>query len=358
VVRWNGANRSTTYVSATQVTAAITAADVALAGTAPVTVFNPAPGGGTSNGQTFTVMNPVPSMDGLSPTSAPAGGPGFTLTITGTNFVASSAVRWNGASRATTYVSPTQVTAAIPAADLAVAGSVAVTVFNPAPGGGTSNPFSFAILAPGSVFDDFNRANSANLGNGWIERTPATFSLAGNRVTKAATGTGYRDNLAYRPSGENRLNAEASVEARLNGLPPAYPSVFVRGQTTLGFSGYLLHIDDDLAQASLYRIEPGPSMVTVPPPGSNATLLAQIAISPVLNTTDTFRLRLRATGILPVALQAYVERLTPSGWQIIGQATVDDGGLLQILTAGTAGFTGHVEGPVYSFDNFTRMSLD
>jgi hypothetical protein len=54
-VRWNGSNRSATFVGGTQVRAAITAADILNAGTAQVTVVNPAPGGGTSNALTFTI---------------------------------------------------------------------------------------------------------------------------------------------------------------------------------------------------------------------------------------------------------------------------------------------------------------
>jgi hypothetical protein len=59
-VRWNGSNRATTLVSSTQLQAAITAADIANAGTASVTVFNSGTGGGTSP-QTlnFTITPPV-----------------------------------------------------------------------------------------------------------------------------------------------------------------------------------------------------------------------------------------------------------------------------------------------------------
>jgi hypothetical protein len=58
VVRWNGVARTTTYVSATKLTAAVPASDMSSAGTASVTVFNPAPGGGASNAKTFTVKAP------------------------------------------------------------------------------------------------------------------------------------------------------------------------------------------------------------------------------------------------------------------------------------------------------------
>jgi hypothetical protein len=44
-VNWNGSARTTTVVSSSQLTAAITAADIASAGTATITVTNPAPGG-------------------------------------------------------------------------------------------------------------------------------------------------------------------------------------------------------------------------------------------------------------------------------------------------------------------------
>jgi alpha-L-arabinofuranosidase/PKD repeat protein len=59
-VQWGGSNRTTTYVSATQLTALISAGDVASAGTAIVTVLNATPGGGTSGGQTFTINNLTP----------------------------------------------------------------------------------------------------------------------------------------------------------------------------------------------------------------------------------------------------------------------------------------------------------
>ena len=145
VVTWNGADRTTTFVNSGQLTASITAADIATADTAGVTVFNPAPAGGISNTMNFPVNNPVPTLSWLSPSSATAGGGAFTLAVRGTNFISGSSVRWGGASRTTTYVSSTQLTAATTAGDISSAGTVAVTVFNPAPGGGTSSALSFNV---------------------------------------------------------------------------------------------------------------------------------------------------------------------------------------------------------------------
>ena len=59
--------------------------------------------------------NPVPVLSSLSPASVVAGSGGVTLTVTGSGFVASSVVRWNGADRPTTFVNATQVRASLSA---------------------------------------------------------------------------------------------------------------------------------------------------------------------------------------------------------------------------------------------------
>ncbi|MBU1671359.1 MAG: S8 family serine peptidase [Actinobacteria bacterium] len=152
-VRWNGSDRTTTYISGNQLTAQIAAGDITTAGSALVTVFNPAPGGGTSNVQTFdiqTPVNPAPSISSLSPDHATAGGPGFTLTVNGTGFIGDSQVSWNGANLPTTYVSSTRLTATVPAASIAGGGAAQVCVSNPPPGGGESAAKSFSIVQAAS----------------------------------------------------------------------------------------------------------------------------------------------------------------------------------------------------------------
>ena len=176
-VRWGGSSRTTTFVNSAQITAAITATDIASAGTVAVTVVNPAPGGGTSASQTFTINagnNPAPTLTSLSPPSAVAGGPAFSLTVTGTNFVSDSIVRWNGANRNTTFNSNTQLTATINAADIASTGTAQVTVFNPTPGGGTSGNVAFNITAPATLSIGTTRLPDGAGGK------PYDFTLAGS----------------------------------------------------------------------------------------------------------------------------------------------------------------------------------
>jgi hypothetical protein len=83
--------------------------------------------------------------DNTTEVTTTAGGPAFTLTVTGTGFVAGSVVQWDGADRATSFVSTTQLTTTIPAGDIASAGTVSITVFSPTPGGGVSSPETFTI---------------------------------------------------------------------------------------------------------------------------------------------------------------------------------------------------------------------
>jgi subtilisin len=93
-------------------------------------------------------INPVPVASSLSPASAIVGGSALTLTVNGSSFVSSSVVRWNGAARPTTFVSATRIQATIAAADIATVGTAQVTVFTPAPAGGTSSPRTFTVYPP------------------------------------------------------------------------------------------------------------------------------------------------------------------------------------------------------------------
>ncbi|MBI1760082.1 MAG: hypothetical protein HYR56_01470 [Acidobacteria bacterium] len=193
-VRWNGENRATAFVSSTQLTAQITAADLASPSVIRVTVFNPAPGGGSSGGANFVVNapNPVPTLTSLNPANANAGGAAFALTVNGANFVSNSAVRWNGADRVTAFISATQLTAQIAAADIASPGTATVTVFTPAPGGGTSNALSFTINQLPNPVPTLTSLN------------PNTLNAGGPGVTLAVNGTSFVSGASVRWNGANR----------------------------------------------------------------------------------------------------------------------------------------------------------
>lgn len=98
-----------------------------------------------SSSAVYTAQNPLPTTTNISPSSRRQGRPGFNLLVTGTNFIASSVVNFNGSPRVTTFNSSTRLRAAIPASDLTVVGDYPITVTNPGPGGGTSNAQIFTV---------------------------------------------------------------------------------------------------------------------------------------------------------------------------------------------------------------------
>jgi subtilisin family serine protease len=286
VVRWNGSSRATTFVSSTQLRASIGAGDIATSGTAIVTVFTPAPGGGTSADVPFTIRDtpvltvsattiaggsaltvtltngpggagdwlalaaagsanasylqytyvgggvttrhwtisapstpgtyefrlfadygysrlatsPVvtvlpgpPAISSLSPAGAPVGGAAFTLTVDGSSFTSGSIVRWNGASRATTFISTTQLRASIPAADLVVAGTAQVTVFEPSNGtSSAARPFSVQTAPALSV-----SPTAAPTGTSMTVTLTGGFGGAADWLAFAAVGSPDNSYLQY-----------------------------------------------------------------------------------------------------------------------------------------------------------------
>lgn len=91
------------------------------------------------------VTNPRPYISALGPSQGRVGASDLELTIHGYGFMPESVVLWNGKPRETTYVSASELRATIPANDLAAAGKAAISVRNPEPGGGDSDPATFPI---------------------------------------------------------------------------------------------------------------------------------------------------------------------------------------------------------------------
>ena len=213
-VEWNGSALTTNYVSATKLTATVPATDCTTAGTASVTVFNSTPGGGTSNAQTFACNNPVPATVSLSPAGAQAGGGAFTLIVNGSNFVSTSTVNWNGSGRVTTFVSASELKAAITSTDISSAGAVPVTVSNPTPGGGISSPplaFNVYTLA------------------GLTAPTPGSTLTGSSAAFTWSTGVGvtkYQFRLGTTGAGSTDLynSAEASTTALTTGTISNIPT--------------------------------------------------------------------------------------------------------------------------------------
>ncbi len=133
-------------------------------------------------GDQVTLNFPIPAISALNPGSAFAGDPAsFTLGVIGTNFVTGSVVRWAGTSLTTTFQSSTLLTANVPAILIATAGTASITVFNPTPGGGVSNPLTFFINNPVPSVTSLGIASLAAGGGA------GKFNITGNGFVNGST---------------------------------------------------------------------------------------------------------------------------------------------------------------------------
>ncbi len=92
-----------------------------------------------------TLINPVPTLTSITPSTLGLGS--FQITLNGTGFVSTSSATFGGQPMQVTYVTPTMITAI---GNAPAVGTVAVIVTNPAPGGGTSNGLNVTVTTAGT----------------------------------------------------------------------------------------------------------------------------------------------------------------------------------------------------------------
>jgi hypothetical protein len=147
-VKWNGAALPSTFLSAGGMAAKVTAAQIAAASQVTITVANP--DGSASNQLTLTVAA-APAISTVSPSSVTAGSPAFTLVVSGSGFAQNAVVELNGTAVATTWVSSTQLSAPVPAGDVAAAGSLNIVVANPGPPAQNSNTQNVTVVSTPAI---------------------------------------------------------------------------------------------------------------------------------------------------------------------------------------------------------------
>ncbi len=236
----------TATFSETQLTAPLPA--LLSLGNVPVTVKNPAPGGGPSNALTVQVNSLLPVITGVTATA----GPGQTITVTGTNFARDSSILLNGNPITTSATSDTQLTGTIPANT--PLGSATVQVRNPGNGGGDSNSFTITISVgrpsitslstsrvlvtalattpitingSGFVSQSEVRLNGNSVGSQFGDESTITFTVPGG------TGTGTVAVTVTNPSGGGTSNsASLSIENPAPAVSSVNPNFGPLGQST------------------------------------------------------------------------------------------------------------------------------
>jgi uncharacterized repeat protein (TIGR01451 family) len=171
---WDGQALATTYVNSGTVNVNVTADLLTVLGGHAVVVSNTTPGGGVSNVMTFTVNNPAPTLTNNNPLTRTAGGPTFTINLTGTNFVAGALLWWDGLTPLATFGSGTSLTASVPASYIAVGGTVNISVTNPSPSNGPSGTRPFTVTTPTLNL----LPNAVTIGTGETTVLTATISAA------------------------------------------------------------------------------------------------------------------------------------------------------------------------------------
>jgi hypothetical protein len=250
-VTFAGTAITPTIVSGTSLTIALSAGNVATAGSFPIVVTNPTPGGGSSAAVNLTVNNPAPTVTSLSPAALAPGSPAQTLTVTGTNFSALSTVTYNGVAHAATIVSPTSLTIPLTTADLATAGNYAVVVTNPAPGGGSSTAISFTVSGLPTLSGTVTKGPS-------VGSIVTAYPVNADGSNGAAIGTATTDTngtfkliLSTLPTGAVRLTAAGGN----------YISEFDNMSYT-GTSSMSLLLDTAIVSTSGLSITPGSDFVS------------------------------------------------------------------------------------------------
>ncbi len=285
---------ATTFVSSTQLTATIPAADISSAGTVNIEVSN---SGVLSNPLAFTISassSPVPTIATISPTGATAGTAGATLIVTGTNLLPCSVVQWTSGSvttqLATTYIGPTQtsaaqLTATVPAANIASVGTAQVSVATPALSANASNVVPFAIIVP-SITSLSASTTSSN----------STPFCSPSGLTLTVNGTGFASGLVVNWNGSPRPTTLVSPTQLTATIAPADTAYLSTGAAAVAItvSGSGPGTNSNSLKFSL----------TAPPTGTNLPAPAISSISPTNAAMET------VTGP-PVALTVNGSGLSP-----------------------------------------------
>lgn len=257
-----------------------------------------------------TIENPSPALTAISPSSLAAGGSDTTLTLTGSGFAQQSVVQAGGTALATTFTSASQLSAVVPAAMLATAGTLPIMVVNPSPGGGTSSAQSLTVsitvsVSPSVQTVDVNQtqqfnatlAGSANQGVTWSvngvaggNSTVGTISTAGLYAAPALPPSPNSVTITAASAADPTRTATATVTI-VNPAPVLYsisPDAATAGDpnTTLTVGG------SNLAQESVVYFG-STALTTV---YGSATQVTATIPSALLAGTGTFNITVTTPG--------------------------------------------------------------
>jgi hypothetical protein len=211
----------------------------------------------------------------------------------------------------------------------------------PVDGGGDSGPVPLDAGTTGTLVfsDDFGRADGA-LGNNWYTKL-AKFGISGGLVLEAQNTASYKDLLVLRPTTEDELDSEISVDATIpsnGGDVSLYARVQPSSTTSGTLVGYTFYPGD--VNVAYLDHETGSGNTSTQP-------VTSIALNPNIAGGQTIHMMLRVTGTSPVHI---VASISDTSGKVLGSTSIDDTTPNPITTAGQVGFGSGGTGS--KFDNF------
>lgn len=264
VIRINGRDKVTEFLSLKQLRTEVSAADVAGLNKVLVTVATTMPNGVVESAPmelSISPNAPLPILTRIDPPVVAMGSQETKVFILGRNFNAESVARLNGSNRPSRFINSTKLETTLPASDLTTASNGEISVLTPSPGGGTSNAMAFRvvgcsyklsqtslILGAARQFDENSELNlngvlldtedhcqwTASSNANWIVladprgkgRAPIGFNVLNNPGAAARTGT---VTIAGQTLTINQVGAPTAVSSAAYGLgssPEGMTSLF------------------------------------------------------------------------------------------------------------------------------------
>jgi hypothetical protein len=222
----------------------------------------------------------VPVITSLAPSSKIAGSGTFTLTVNGSNFISgTSTVRWNGSNRTTTYVSPTQLTAAITAADITTAGTASITVAN---GTAVSNTQTFTIDVAGvpSLSVSTNALSAFSTVTGTASAAQ-TYAISGTNLTADPTVTAPAN---FEVSKDGTTYGASLILARTGAVLTGQPvTLYARVKSSAPAGLYSSTIDHSVTGATTKQVSVSATVLAAQP----VTQAASVTFSSVTSSSFT-----------------------------------------------------------------------
>ncbi len=191
---------------------------------------------------------PAPTLGSLSPAFVAAGGAVFTLTVNGSGFAPASTVMWGTTALATQFVNASQLTAQVPAGDVANAGTASVAVLTEPPGGGSSNTLAFEIDTAGSNTPPSLPTGSLTVPAGGTATYPVTLPASATNVSVKCLNLPVGAGCSYSAASSSVVITTAA------GTPPAtYEITLVFVETLPGAATALVLLPMLLASLRLRK---------------------------------------------------------------------------------------------------------